>query len=58
MVGRTAPDSFSFSLQGGLGMPVKTHIQAGQVAQVARARVQFAFEQHQGNLNQAAISLF
>ena len=39
-------------------MPVKTHIQAGQVAQVARARVQFAFEQHQGNLNQAAISLF
>jgi hypothetical protein len=39
-------------------MQVKTHIQAGQVQQVARARVQFAFEQQQGNLNQVAMSLF
>jgi hypothetical protein len=39
-------------------MQVKTHIRAGQAQQVARARVQFAFEQQQGDLNQAAISLF
>jgi hypothetical protein len=36
-------------------MQVKTHIQAGQ--QVAMARVQFAFEQQHGPLNQAAVSL-
>lgn len=37
-------------------MQVKTHIQAGQ--QVARARVQFAFEQQHGpHTNQAAVSL-
>jgi len=39
-------------------MQVKTHIQAGQVDQVARARVQFAFEQQHGpHTNQAAVSL-
>jgi hypothetical protein len=38
-------------------MQVKTHIQAGQVQQVARAHVQFAFEQQHEHHNQAAVSL-
>jgi hypothetical protein len=38
-------------------MNVKTHVKAGQVHQVARARVQFAFEQQHESHNQAAVSL-